>query len=75
MTLADLPRNQKAQISVLPQDIHLAEKLLEQGFILKTEISLAHKALWNGPLAFRLHNTKVTITPAVAKQIEVTLIN
>jgi len=75
MTLADLSRNQKAQISVLPQDRNLTEKLLEQGFILKTEITLAHKALWNGPLAFRLHNTKVTITPAVAKQIEVTLIN
>ena len=75
MTLADLPRYQKALISVLPQDVTLTEKLLEQGFILKTEIELAHKALWNGPLAFRLHNTKVTITPAVAKEIQVTLIN
>jgi ferrous iron transport protein A len=75
MTLADLSRNQKAQISVLPKDIKLAQKLLEQGFILKTEIVLVHKALWNGPLAFRLHNTKVSITPAVAQQIEVTLIN
>ncbi len=73
MTLADLARNQKAHISLLPNDIELAARLLEQGFALRTEISLAHKAPWNGPLAFRLHNTKVTIQPQVAEQIKVIL--
>lgn len=73
MTLADLARNQKAHISVLPNDSDLAARLLEQGFALRTEISLAHKAPWNGPLAFRLHNTKVTIQPKVAEQITVIL--
>jgi ferrous iron transport protein A len=73
MTLADLTRNQKAHISVLPNDIELASRLLEQGFAVRTEISLAHKAPWNGPLAFRLHNTKVTIQPKIAEQITVIL--
>ncbi|MCJ8320542.1 MAG: ferrous iron transport protein A [Colwellia sp.] len=73
MTLADLARNQTAHISVLPNDSDLAARLLEQGFALRTEISLAHKGPWNGPLAFRLHNTKVTIQPKVAEQIEVIL--
>jgi ferrous iron transport protein A len=74
MTLADLARNQKAHISMLPADYDLAAQLLEQGFVPRTEISLAHKALFNGPLAFRLHNTKVTIQPKVAEQIKVTLV-
>tara|TARA_B110000208_G_scaffold20446_1_gene25585 strand:- start:5045 stop:5269 length:225 start_codon:yes stop_codon:yes gene_type:complete len=73
MTLADLTRNQKAHISVLPNDLDLASRLLEQGFAVRTEISLAHKAPWNGPLAFRLHNTKVTIQPKIAQQITVIL--
>ena len=73
MTLADLTRNQKAHISVLPNDLELASRLLEQGFAVRTEISLAHKAPWNGPLAFRLHNTKVTIQPKIAEQITVIL--
>jgi len=73
MTLADLTRNQKAHISVLPNDVELASRLLEQGFAVRTEISLAHKAPWNGPLAFRLHNTKVTIQPKIAQQIKVIL--
>jgi len=73
MTLADLTRHQKAHISELPNDAELAARLLEQGFSLRTEISLAHKAPWNGPLAFRLHNTKVTIQPKVAEQITVIL--
>ncbi|MFB1016260.1 MAG: FeoA family protein [Alteromonadaceae bacterium] len=73
MTLADLTRNQKAHISVLPNDLELASRLLDQGFAVRTEISLAHKAPWNGPLAFRLHNTKVTIQPKIAQQITVIL--
>ena len=71
MTLADLKRNQKATITHLPADIDLAAQLLEQGFVPRSEISLAHKAPWNGPMAFRLHNTKMTIQPHVAQQIEV----
>ena len=74
MTLADLARNQKAQISTLPSDLELAAQLLEQGFVPRTEITLAHKAPWNGLMAFRMHNTKVSIHPHVAEQIKVILI-
>lgn len=73
MNLSDLARNQKAHISVLPTDYDLAVQLLEQGFVPRTEISLAHKAICNGPMAFRLHNTKVTIQLKIAEQIKVTL--
>jgi len=72
MTLADLAKNQKAIISALPADEKLAAYLLEQGFVPKSEVSLAHKAPWNGPLAFRLHNTKISIQPKIAQQIKVT---
>ncbi len=75
MTLADLARNQKAIISQLPSDYDLAAQLLEQGFVPQIEISLAHKAPWNGPMAFRLHNTKVTIQPKIAEQITVVLVD
>ena len=71
MTLVDLVRNQKAKIIALPADIDLATHLLEQGFVLNSEISLAHKAPWNGPLAFHLHNTKITLGQHVAEQITV----
>jgi len=72
MTLIDLAKNQKAKISALPKDEKLATYLLEQGFVPQSEISLAHKAPFNGPLAFRLHNTKITIGQEVAQQIRVT---
>jgi len=71
MTLVDLVRNQKAKITALPLNTDLAAHLLEQGFVLNSEISLAHKAPWNGPMAFRLHNTKITIGQQVAEQIKV----
>jgi len=71
MTLVDLPKNQMFTISALPLDEVLASQLLEQGFSLKTEVALAHKAPFNGPIAFRLHNTKISIQRSVAQQIEV----
>jgi len=71
MTLVDLTKNQKAKITALPQDSVLASQLLEQGFIPNCEISLAHKAPWNGPLAFHLNNTKMIIQQHLAKQIKV----
>lgn len=71
MTLVDLVKNQKAKITELPADAQLAAHLLEQGFVPQSEISLAHKAPWNGPLAFHLHNTKMTIQQQVAQQIKV----
>lgn len=71
MTLVELKRNQKATITELPSDEHLAALLLEQGFVPKSEISLAHKAPWNGPMAFRLNNTKITIGQKIAEQIKV----
>ena len=73
MTLADLPLNKPAKISALPKDEVIAAQLIEQGFTLRSHVSLAHKAPFNGPMAFRLHNTKICIQRAVAKQIGVSL--
>lgn len=74
MTLVDLSKNQLAKISALPLDESLAAQLLEQGFSLRTEVSLAHKAPFNGPLAFKLHNTKISIQRSVAEQIQVAFV-
>jgi len=71
MTLVELRKNQIAKISALPVDTALAAQLLEQGFSLRTEIALAHKAPFNGPLAFKLHNTKISIQRNIAAQIQV----
>lgn len=74
MTLFDLAKNQKAKIVALPKNFALAEQLLEQGFVPQSEISLAHKAPWNGPMAFRLHNTKITLQQQLAQQVIVDVI-
>ena len=74
MTLSQLKRSQLARISTLPVNFDLAAKLIEQGFALKTELYLAHKAPFNGPLAFHLHGTKICLAPEVAAQIGVELI-
>ncbi|MBU2871777.1 FeoA family protein [Colwellia sp. E2M01] len=71
MTLAELPLNKHAKITALPKDEVLAAQLIEQGFTLRSHISLAHKAPFNGPMAFRLHNTKISIQRNIAKQISV----
>lgn len=71
MTLVDLKPDQKAKITRLPDDLELAAQLLEQGFVPKSEISLAHKAPFNGPMAFRLHNTKISIGQQIAGLIKV----
>ena len=71
MTLAELPKDKLAKISALPKDSVLAAQLLEQGFSLRTNIILAHKAPFNGPMAFKLHNTKISIQRSVAEQIRV----
>ncbi|MCO4798925.1 MAG: ferrous iron transport protein A [Colwelliaceae bacterium] len=74
MTLSQLKRTQSAIIRRLPDNFDLTAKLIEQGFALKTEISLAHKAPFNGPLAFNLHGTKICIAPSVAQQIGVEIV-
>lgn len=71
MTLVDVAKNQVVKISALPLDETLSAQLLEQGFGLRTEVALAHKAPFNGPLAYRLHNTKISIQRAIAEQIQV----
>jgi len=71
MTLADIAKNQEVRISALPQDEMISAQLLEQGFTLRTEVALAHKAPFNGPLAYRLHNTKISIQRSIAAQIQV----
>lgn len=69
MTLSELPLNKPAKISALPENETIATQLIEQGFTLRTPISLAHKAPFNGPMAFRIHNTKISIQRSVADQI------
>lgn len=69
MTLSELPLNKPAKISALPDDLAIAAQLIEQGFTLSAPISLAHKAPFNGPMAFRIHNTKISIQRAIAEQI------
>lgn len=71
MTLTKLRKNQKAQIKSLPKDFFISARLMEQGFFLNTEISLAHKSLFSGPLAFYIHGTKVSLQQSLAAQIEV----
>jgi ferrous iron transport protein A len=73
MTLAELPLNKEAQISALPKNEAIAAQLIEQGFTLRSYVSLAHKAPFNGPMAFRLHNTKISIQRVIAEQISVNL--
>jgi ferrous iron transport protein A len=74
MTLSELDRTQQAIIRKLPDNFDLTAKLIEQGFALKTEISLAHKSPFNGPLAFHLHGTKICLAPQVAQQIGIEII-
>ena len=71
MTLVDGAKNQVVKICALPKDEALSAQLLEQGFSLRTEVALAHKAPFNGPLAYKLHNTKISIQRAIAEQIQV----
>lgn len=71
VTLVDIPKNKRVKITALPDDAVIAAQLLEQGFALRTEISLAHKAPFNGPIAFRIHNTKISLQRAIAQQIKV----
>jgi len=33
--------------------------------------ALAHKAPFNGPIAYRIHNTKISIQRSIAEQIQV----
>jgi ferrous iron transport protein A len=75
MTLSELSVNQQARICVLPANFNISAQLIEQGFALKTTIALAHKAPFNGPLAFHLHGTKICIPRDIAKQIKVELLS
>ncbi len=75
MTLSELTTNQQARISYLPSNFVLSAQLIEQGFALKSEISLAHRAPFNGPLAFHLHGTKICLPVAIAQQINIELLS
>jgi len=74
MTLSELTVGQQARISFLPTNFALSAQLIEQGFALQSEISLAHKAPFNGPLAFHLHGTKMCLPVVIAKQINIELV-
>lgn len=74
MTLSQLTRSQRAVIRTLPESFDLTARLMEQGFALKAEISLAHKAPFNGPIAFNLHGTKICLSPSVAQQIGIEIV-
>lgn len=74
MTLSKLEKHQRALITKLPANLAISGKLMEQGFFPQTEVSLAHKAPFNGPAAFYLHGTKVSLQNMLAQQIEVELV-
>ncbi|WP_158088373.1 FeoA family protein [Colwellia chukchiensis] len=74
MTLSELSLHQQARISLLPSDFALSAQLIAQGFALQSVISLAHKAPFNGPLAFYLHGTKMCLPLAIAQQINIELV-
>lgn len=74
MTLAELSLNQKALISNIPSEPTLIAKLLEHGLVPQTQVSLKHKAPFNGPVAVALHGTKMALPVSLAKQIQVELV-
>ena len=74
MLAEKLTSTQRAVIRRLPDNFDLTSKLIEQGFALKTEISLAHKVPFNGLLAFHLHGTKICLAPSVAQQIGIEIV-
>jgi ferrous iron transport protein A len=74
MTLSQLTRSQRAVIRTLPESFDLTAKLIEQGLALKAEVSLAHKAPFNGPIAFNLHGTKICLSPRIAQQIGIEIV-
>lgn len=71
MTLLDIDNDVVVTITQLPLDELLTSLMLEQGFSLGTEVSVAHKAPYNGPIAIRLHNTKLCVPRSIAVQIKV----
>ncbi len=73
MTLANLRKKQRARIKALPKDIATSSRLMEQGFVPNVEIEVAHCAPFNGPIAFYLHGTKISIQQALAAQISIEL--
>lgn len=74
MTLVELQKSQRAKISYLPDNFDLTAQLMEQGFALKSEICMAQKAPFNGPIAFHLHGTKICLATNIAKQIGIELV-
>ena len=71
MTLVNLKKLQRARIKTLPSDLVLSARLMEQGFVPNTIVEMAHSAPFNGPVAFFLHGTKVSIQHSLAAQIKV----
>ncbi len=74
MTLSKLKKNQRARIKSLPNDLGISARLMEQGFFPNSEIALAHKAPFTGPLAYYLHGTKISLQHNLAAQINVELV-
>jgi len=71
MTLLDAHKDDIMTIVELPSDADIATQLIEQGFALGVEVSVAHYTPFNGPIAVRLHNTKLVIQRHIAAQIKV----
>ncbi|XQW84742.1 FeoA family protein [Thalassotalea piscium] len=73
MTLSKLKKKQRARIKSLPSDLLLSSRLMEQGFVPNSLVELAHIAPFNGPRAFYLHGTKMSIHQSLAAQIHIEL--
>lgn len=74
LTLNKLAKKQTAKIIRLPNDASLAVRLLEQGIAPDTTLTLAHKAPFNGPLAFHFDGITISMQTDVAEQIKVELV-
>lgn len=73
VTLSKLKKKQRARIKSLPDDLSLSSRLMEQGFVPNSLVELAHIAPFNGPLAFYLHGTKMSIHQSLAALIHIEL--
>lgn len=71
MVLSELNPMQSAKVLALPEDSEAILSLVEQGIVPECELTLMHKALFGGPIAVMVDNTKLALSRALAGQIKV----
>jgi ferrous iron transport protein A len=81
LTLDQIPKNKKAQITAINDRLHphaelnnIEKRLLEMGFVEGAPVMLLHEAPFSkDPLIVRLRNNRIAIRRSEAKCIEVQL--